>query len=107
MKNKLQLHRYNIQNLICIFLILIFWLLFYLPLIAHISYAVVDNDWYQSYYYADAFRKSILECHQFPLGTPFMAGGYPLIDHPFYWLGIPICFVYVSWNIKDFYFKKI
>ena len=78
-----RLPKYSIQNSICIFLILIFWLLFYLPLIVHINYAFVDNDWYQSYYYADAFRKSVLEYNQFPLRTPFMGGGYPLIGHPF------------------------
>lgn len=71
------------QNLICIFLILIFWLLFYLPLFVHINYALADNDWYQTYYYADIFRKTILEYHQLPLWTPFMAGGYPFIGHPF------------------------
>lgn len=72
--------RYHIAYIILIFSL---WGLFYLNLIKNLNYMLVDNDWFQHYYYAETFRKIILEYHQFPLRSPFMGGGYPIIGHPF------------------------
>ena len=71
------------KNIACVLLIVLVWALFYWPLISHVNYAIGDDDWYQNYYFAETFRKIVLEYRQFPLRSPFMSGGYPVVGHPY------------------------
>lgn len=71
------------KNLFTIAVLAILVIIFYLPLLQDIKTGLPALDWYGVYAFPSFFRISVLQYHQFPLRSPYFAGGYPLIAHPY------------------------
>ena len=83
MKNILNVVRYRLSDFIAILVIVLWAILFYLPLFRDLRHGIPRVDWCGVYPYLEFFRISLFKYHQFPLRIPHFCGGYPFIGFPY------------------------